>query len=97
VGVAALPAAVAVAGVVALLLRRGAPLPVVGASAVVASVSGGNRVRRRLSCWRRTEEHMFIMQSGPRPVREDSPAAPGTGPPRGVSRDLCLLSRSRSR
>lgn len=48
-GVAVFPAAVAVAGVVALFVRRGVVFPVVGASAFVGSLSGGSWVRLWLS------------------------------------------------
>ena len=48
-GVAVFPAAVAVAGVVALLVRQGVVFPVVGASTAVNSLSGGSWVRLWLS------------------------------------------------
>lgn len=50
--VAVFPTAVAIAGVVALLVCRGVVVfPLMGASAVMASLSGGSWVRRWLSWW----------------------------------------------
>jgi len=49
-GVAVFPAAVAVAGVVALLVGGGVVLPVMGASALGGSLPGGRGVRLLLSC-----------------------------------------------
>lgn len=68
-GVAVFPDAVAVAGVVALLVRRGVVVfPLMRASAVMGSLSGGSWVRCRLSwctcgggqyCWGKGDVSVF--------------------------------------